>query len=71
VRGARRLLAKVGDGIVRLDARQAPLSDADADRYLVHEDGFMRVPVLVMDDLVVRGYTEELYGEALAAARRQ
>jgi hypothetical protein len=39
-------------------------------RYLVHEDGFMRVPVLVMDDLGVRGYTEELYGEALAAARR-
>jgi hypothetical protein len=25
----------------------------------------MRVPVLVRDDLLVRGYTEELYREAL------
>jgi hypothetical protein len=31
----------------------------------VHEDGFMRVPVLVLDDLLVRGYTDELYAEAL------
>lgn len=33
--------------------------------YLVHEDGLLRVPVLVLDDLVVRGYTEALYREAL------
>jgi hypothetical protein len=50
---------------VRLDTRQAPLTDADAERYLLHEDGFLRVPVLVVGDLVVRGYTEELYREAL------
>ncbi len=25
----------------------------------------MRVPVLVCEDLLVRGFTEELYGEAL------
>jgi hypothetical protein len=55
---------------VRLDARQAPLTDADAERYLLHEDGFLRVPVLVVGDLVVRGYTEELYREALEAAAR-
>jgi hypothetical protein len=36
----------------------------------VHEDGFLRVPLLVMNDLFVRGYTEDLYREALAAARR-
>ncbi|HEV8472741.1 MAG TPA: hypothetical protein VGR82_08205 [Methylomirabilota bacterium] len=36
-------------------------------RYLVHEDGFMRVPILVIDDLLVRGYTESLYGEVFAA----
>jgi len=34
-------------------------------RYLVHEDGFLRVPVLLVGDLLVRGYTEELYLEAL------
>ena len=33
--------------------------------YLVHDDGLMRVPVLVWDDLLIRGYTEELYREAL------
>jgi hypothetical protein len=61
-RGARRLLVKSGDGVLTLDA---PLTDADIVRYLVHEDGFLRVPVLLWDDLLVRGYTEELYREAL------
>jgi hypothetical protein len=37
------------------------------ERYLVHEDGFMRVPVLILGDLLVRGYTEELYAEAVEA----
>ncbi len=67
-RGARRLLAKAGQDIVRLDAGRTPLGDADAERYLLHEDGFLRVPVLIMGDLVVRGYTEELYREALTFA---
>jgi hypothetical protein len=31
----------------------------------VHADGFLRVPVLVLGDVLVRGYTEELYREAL------
>jgi len=35
-------------------------------RYLVHDDGFLKVPVLVVGDLLVRGYTEELYREALS-----
>ena len=37
--------------------------------HLVHEDGFMRVPVLVLGDLVVRGYTEALYVEAFTPLR--
>ena len=61
-RSARRLLVKSGDAIVRLDG---PLADADAARYLVHPDGFLRVPVLVIDDVLVRGYTDALYEEAL------
>lgn len=60
-RGARRLLAKTGADIVRLTAP----TDADVLKYLVHEDGFLRVPVLVLGDLLVRGFTEELYREAL------
>ncbi len=58
---ARTLLAKSGDGILRLDA---PLTEADIVRHLVHEDGFLRVPVLVLGDVLVRGYTEELYRAA-------
>ena len=59
--GARTLLVKSGDGILRLDE---PLTDADIARHLVHEDGFLRVPVLVLGDVLVRGYTEELYRTA-------
>ncbi|MGH7309956.1 MAG: hypothetical protein ACREK6_14800 [Candidatus Rokuibacteriota bacterium] len=61
---ARRLLAKSGEQIVRV----APITEADAVRYLLHPDGFLRVPVLVIGGLLVRGYTEELYREALGAA---
>ena len=64
-RGSRRLLAKAGVDIVRLTAH----SDADVIKYLVHEDGFLRVPVLVLGDLLVRGFTEDLYHEALAWER--
>jgi hypothetical protein len=53
---------------VRLDAERAPISEADALRYLLHADGFLRVPVLVLGGLAVRGYTEDLYREALATA---
>lgn len=63
-RAARRLLVKSGDGVLRLDA---PLTDADIVRYLVHEDGFLRVPVLALGDVLVRGYTETLYREALGS----
>ncbi len=64
-RGARRLLIKVGSDVVRFDRARDPLSEGQAKTYLVHDDGLMRVPVLVCDDLLVRGYTEELYREAL------
>ena len=67
-RRARRLLIKTGTEIVRVDA--AALDDDVAERYLVHEDGFMRVPVLVVDDLLVRGYTDALYGEVFATRPR-
>ena len=61
-RAARRILVKAGDTIVRLEG---PLADADAAKYLVHQDGLLRVPVLVIGDVLVRGYTDALYCEAL------
>jgi hypothetical protein len=65
-RGARRLLVKAGTEVLRFDARERPITPAEIDAYLVHDDGFLRVPVLVVGDLLVRGYTEPLYREALA-----
>ena len=64
-RGARRWLVKAGAETVRFDAWRNPVTEADVVKYLVHEDGFLRVPVLVVGDLLARGYTEELYREAL------
>ena len=61
-RAARRILVKAGDAIVRLEG---PLADAEAAKYLVHQDGFLRVPVLVIGEVLVRGYTDALYREAL------
>lgn len=66
-RRARRLLIKAGDRTLRFDAAANPLSEEQTLAYLVHGDGFIRVPVLIRDDLLVRGYTEELYREALDA----
>jgi hypothetical protein len=68
-RGARRLLIKTGAAIVRLDAEARPLGDVELARHLVHEDGFLRVPVLVLDDVLVRGFTDALYREALGEGR--
>jgi hypothetical protein len=43
------------------------VSDAQALEWLLHEDGLLRVPVLVWGDLLVRGYTDELYERALTS----
>ncbi len=65
-RDARYFLIKSGAGFVRHDAGRDPVSEAQALEWLLHEDGLLRVPVLVWRNLLVRGYTDELYEEALA-----
>lgn len=64
-RRARRLLVKAGGDVLRFGPGARPFTEADALASLVHEDGFLRVPVLLIGDLLVRGYTDELYREAL------
>lgn len=64
-RRARRFLIKVGQDTLRFDFATNPITEAQVHAYLVHDDGFLRVPVLRLGDLLVRGYTEELYREAL------
>lgn len=58
---------KTGSEIVRLDRAARPVTDAELLRLLLHEDGQLRVPVLVMGDLLVRGFTDDLYREALGS----
>ena len=67
-RGASRMLIKAGQEILRFDPVQRPLTEADALAHLVHEDGFLRVPVLVIGTLLVRGYTDDLYREIFDGA---
>jgi len=67
-RTVRRLIVKAGAGIVEVDRTDAAFTDEDAERYLVHEDGFLRVPVLVLGDTLVRGYTDDLYRAVLDQA---
>jgi hypothetical protein len=67
-RRARRFVVKVGADTLRFDQATNPITEAQVHSYLVHEDGFLRVPVLLMGDLLVRGYTEEIYREALGSA---
>ncbi len=67
-RKARRFLIKVGQDTLRFDAATNPITEGQIHAYLVHDDGFLRVPVLAIGDLLVRGYTEELYREALGGS---
>ena len=67
-RTVRRLIVKAGAGNVEVDRTDAAFTDEDAERYLVHEDGFLRVPVLVLGDTLVRGYTDDLYRAVLDEA---
>jgi arsenate reductase-like glutaredoxin family protein len=68
-RGARRFFIKAGRGFLVHDADREPVSEARALEWLLHDDGLLRVPVLVLGDMLVRGYTDELYDHALAGRR--
>ncbi len=68
-RGARELWVKVGKEILHFRADERPMSVREMADYLIHEDGWMRVPILVDGPLLVRGYTESLYAQALGGRR--
>ena len=65
-RSARRFFIKAGAGFLMHDADREPVSEAQALEWLLHDDGLLRVPVLVWGDMLVRGYTDKLYEQALA-----
>jgi len=62
---ARELWVKAGQEILHFSAEGGAMTDQEVATYLIHEDGWMRVPVLVDGGLLVRGFTEELYRRAL------
>src|SRR5581483_5441347 len=66
-RRARRLLVKTRDGVARVAVDGGAPGDEELRRLLVHADGLLNVPVLVLDDVMVRGFTPGLYDEALRA----
>jgi len=51
-----------------LERGDAAASEEALRRHFVHEDGLMRVPVLLAGDVAARGYEPDLYRRALAAA---
>ena len=65
-RAARRFLIKTGKGFLTHDAGREPVSEALALEWLLHDDGLLRVPVLVWGDMLVRGYTDDLYRQVLS-----
>ena len=66
-RRARRFLVKAGSETLRFDQTTNPITEEQIRSYLVHEDGLLRVPVLVIGDLLVRGYTGDIYREVLGS----
>lgn len=65
VRQHRRLWVKVGSAIHEWDLDHTEITDEEIVRYLVHEDGRLRVPVLSLGPLLIRGFIEELYRQLL------
>ncbi len=59
----RRFFLKAGNEVKALNAGTA--TEEELFRALIHEDGFLRIPVLVVDDTLVRGWNEEAYRAAL------
>ncbi len=64
--GAHEVWVKAGTDVLHFTR---PLTDPEVEAFLVHEDGFLRVPILLDGGRLVRGYTENLYRQALAAER--
>ena len=66
LRPVRRFFIK-GKGEHLLLERGGPGADPEAlRRHFIHEDGLIRVPVLLAGDLAVRGFQPDLYRQALA-----
>ncbi len=67
IRQCRRFFVKVGDEVFLWDRDQEEVPDEALRRHFVHPDGFIRIPVLLLDSTTaVRGFLPEIYTELLS-----
>jgi hypothetical protein len=50
---------------VKWDRDPAEIPETDLRRAFVHEDGQLKIPVLLIDDVIVRGFDELTYAMLL------
>lgn len=65
VRERRTCHVKWEGSILTWDQQESPVSEERLRQYFVHEDGGIRVPVLVVGEAIVRGYDEGTYRRVL------
>jgi len=51
--------------ILTWNQEQSPAPEERLRQYFIHEDGGIRVPVLVAEEAIIRGYDEETYRRVL------
>ncbi|MBI3015027.1 MAG: hypothetical protein HYY65_08235 [Candidatus Tectomicrobia bacterium] len=65
-KGVKWIWVKWGKAIIHKNLESEPISPGDLRRYLIHEDGMMRVPVLILGDTLIRGYLPDMYEQVLS-----
>ncbi len=63
------LYVRMGGTVLRWDQRESPIPEADLKRAFIHEDGQLRIPVLIVGDVICRGFDEVTYARLLADRR--
>ena len=61
------LYVKIGGKIIRWDQREGEIPEADLRHAFVHEDGQLRIPVLTVGGVIVRGFDEPTYTTVLTS----
>ncbi|MBI2902207.1 MAG: hypothetical protein HYY12_01280 [Candidatus Methylomirabilis oxyfera] len=57
--------------MVKWDRDQAEIPETDLRRGFVHEDGQLKIPVLIVGDVIIRGFDEVTYASVLTDPRNR
>ncbi len=66
IRPCRRFYVKAGEDVFLWDRDQEEVPSEALRRHFVHQDGFIRVPVLIAGETAIRGFLPDVYAEVLA-----